>query len=286
MAILAWSLRMALGVALLAGAVLALGAWRWSRSTLELLDLMETGRRGPAFARFDFDALASLPAPVQRYFAAALTEGQPLVSAVTITQRGSFNLGSERESWAPFHARQRVVIQPPGFVWDARVSAMPGVRVHVHDAYVAGEGVLRPSVLGLFELTELRGGGEVAKGELLRYLAEAAWYPTALLPGQGITWEPIDARSARATLVDRGVQVSLHFVFGADGLIESVFAERRGRTVGKSIVMTPWEGRWYDYQTRAGMRVPLSGEVAWLTPEGRKPYWRGSITSIDYEFTR
>jgi hypothetical protein len=35
---------------------------------------------------------------------------------------------------------------------------------------------------------------------------------------------------------------------------------------------------------RDGMRVPMTGEVAWLTPQGRKPYWRGTIGRLDYEF--
>ncbi len=33
------------------------------------------------------------------------------------------------------------------------------------------------------------------------------------------------------------------------------------------------------------MRVPMSGEVAWLLASGRKTYWRGRITSLRYEFT-
>jgi hypothetical protein len=29
--------------------------------------------------------------------------------------------------------------------------------------------------------------------------------------------------------------------------------------------------------------VPLDGEVEWLLPEGKKPYWRGHIDEIDHE---
>jgi hypothetical protein len=56
--------------------------------------------------------------------------------------------------------------------------------------------------------------------------------------------------------------------------------------VGGRVVPTPWEGRWADYQLRDGMRVPTSGEVAWLTADGRKAYWQGQITSLSYEFAR
>jgi hypothetical protein len=54
--------------------------------------------------------------------------------------------------------------------------------------------------------------------------------------------------------------------------------------VGDKVVMMPWEGRMSYYQQRDGLRVPLTGEAAWLTEGGRKPYWRGTITSATYEF--
>jgi hypothetical protein len=98
-----------------------------------------------------------------------------------------------------------------------------------------------------------------------------------------VRWEAIDEQSARATLADGAVSVTLTFGFAADGTMQSVRAEARGRTVAGQVVMTPWEGRWSDVQVRGGMRVPLSGEVAWLTPQGRRPYWRGTISSIEFE---
>ena len=62
--------------------------------------------------------------------------------------------------------------------------------------------------------------------------------------------------------------------------------ESRGRVVGGEVVPTPWRGRFWQYEERGGMRVPLDGEVAWLPPEGEKPYWHGHITEISYEFAR
>jgi len=41
------------------------------------------------------------------------------------------------------------------------------------------------SLFGLISLANWRGTPEVAQGELMRFLAEAAWDPTALLPSQG-----------------------------------------------------------------------------------------------------
>jgi hypothetical protein len=101
-----------------------------------------------------------------------------------------------------------------------------------------------------------------------------------------VRWEALDERSARATLADAPLSLTMIFTFGADGLIESARAEARGRLVGGRIIATPWEGRWTNYRMRDGMRVPMTGEVAWLLPAGRKPYWRGTITALRYEFAR
>jgi len=118
----------------------------------------------------------------------------------------------------------------------------------------------------------------------MRFLAETAWYPTALLPGQGVRWEPVDEHSARATLTDGATTVTLLFRFDPAGLVRSVQAAARGRTVGSQVIPTPWEGHWSNYQWRDGMLVPTEGEVAWLLPQGRQPYWRGRITRIAYTF--
>ena len=42
-------------------------------------------------------------------------------------------------------ADRNVITRRPGFDWDARIMVLPGVPAHVHDAYVAGEGLLRRS---------------------------------------------------------------------------------------------------------------------------------------------
>ena len=99
-------------------------------------------------------------------------------------------------------------------------------------------------------------------------------------------WEARDDRSASATLQEGNTSVTVLFTFDERGLIEAVRAEARGRAVGGEVVPTPWRGRFWNYEERGGMRVPMSGEGAWLPPEGERPYWRGHITEISYKFVR
>lgn len=268
------------------GGTVAAGRFRWRGATRDLVDRLELSRMPLTPTRYDPAELDGLPPPVQRFFDAVLTSAQPMVAAVTLEHAGTFNMSETGERWRPFTSAQRVATRRPGFVWDARVRVAPGLGVRVHDAYVAGEGVLRAALFGLVPVVDLRDTPGLAEGEFLRWFAETAWYPTALLPSQGVEWAAVDDRSARATLRDGDITLTLLFRFDDAGLVESVRAETRPRTVDGTIIPTPWEGRWRRYERRDGMLVPLEGEVAWILPSGPHPYWRGRITRAVYEFAR
>lgn len=139
---------------------------------------------------------------------------------------------------------------------------------------------------GLMFLMMLLGPslGGIARGELLRHFAERVWFPTALLPSQGVVWQAADDTSANATMTDGPITVTMLFRFGTEGLVESIFVEGRATTVGTETVLMPWECRMSNYQTIEGMRVPLTGEALHITPEGEKPYFKGTIETMDYQF--
>lgn len=263
---------------------LIFGKRRWESETRKLRARLDAARRPVRPKTVDFNELQSLPAPVQRFFRMAVKEGQPMVAAVQVRHHGTFNMGEAVDQWKAFTSDQMIVAQRPGFDWDGRIALMPGVAARVHDAYIAGEGLIHASLVGCFTLADVRGVLAVAEGELMRFLAEASWYPTVLLPSQGVRWQSVDDRSALATVTDDGISATLRFTFGESGLIETVRAEARGRMVKGEMVPTAWEGRFWNYGERGGMRIPMDGEVAWLLPEGAKAYWRGKIMEITYRF--
>jgi hypothetical protein len=276
---------LALGVLLAAvAAAMLFGSLRWRKRTRDLRAELAASTGGPAPKAFDPRELEALPAPVRRYFHAALRDGQPIVESARLATEGEFLMDAEKKTWAPFTADQAFVARPRGFDWDARIRMAPGLAIFVRDAYRGGAGLLRAEVLGLVTVADQTPTPDLARGELLRWLAEAPWFPTALLPTQGVRWEAVGDDRARATIADHGIAASVEFRFGSDGLVTSVFAPDRPRTVGAANIPTPWEGTWTAYSPRNGMRVPSAGEVAWILPAGRLPYWRGRVRSVVYSF--
>jgi len=293
---LLWAGALACMLAAAAAALAAFGSRRWADRMLHLARRLEAARHDEALrasrpsqpTHYDPRELEGLPAPVQRYFRAVLADGQPIIAAVTINMAGSMNMSATAEQWKPFTSTQRVVTacagSCPGFMWDARISMLPGLAVHVVDSYVAGKGLLHAAILGLFTVAEVGGDGEIARGEFMRFFAEAPWYPTALLPSQGVQWAAVSDTSANATLTDGPLSLTLMFHFDGAGLIDTVRAEARGGMVGKALVMRPWECGLSDYQVRNGMTVPMTGEAAWVMPDGRKTYFIGAVKSMVHEF--
>ena len=257
------------------------GALRWRKQTTAFRAVMHSAQVRTATNAYNPSEMEALPPPVQRYFRAVLREGQSMVSSVRLTQQGRFLLSEAKAVWQPFHATQLNTTQPPGFDWDARIRMAPGLSVYVRDSYALGAGSLHAAMQGLVTIARMHGTPQMAQGELMRYLAEAVWYPTALLPSQGIRWDGIDDTSARATLTDGAVAISLVFSFNLDGTMATAWASSRPRSADQS---APWLCRYRDYVERSGMLVPLEGEVEWQLQSGPEPYWRGRLTGIKFKF--
>ena len=277
----------AAGTAVGTAAIAAVSNALWTRDTGHAIDrlLTRTSTNAPSDARvttFSPTDLARLPAPVSRYFSFALTPGQSLIRHARVQWSGEFRLSPEAP-WKPFTAQQHFTLDPPGFMWDASIRMAPLVSVRVRDEYVAGEGAMLGKIAAVVPVANQRGTPEMAAGALSRYLGEAVWFPTALLPSAGVTWSALDASSARATLADAATVVSADFHFGGRGEIVAVTMTRIRDVNGRGVA-TPFEARIDGEHRRvSGMMVPAGGEVAWILPTGRFAYWRGRVVDARYD---
>ncbi|WP_211167885.1 DUF6920 family protein [Pseudanabaena yagii] len=258
---------------------------RWWSETDQLRVNLINGQQPIQPKVYDSKEIEGLPDPAQRFFKTVLQEGQAIITKVEFSQHGQFNMNEMEDKWHKFNATQLVVTQRQGFDWDAKIQMMPFVNVFVHDTYLLGEGHLQASLIGLFTVAKMHNIPELNQGELLRFLAESVWYPTSLLPSQGVIWEAIDQHSSRATLTDGKTTASVVFQFDTEGLITSMRAEARCyRVIGDKLTFMPWVGKFGEYSDHNGMRIPLEGEVGWEHPEGARLYFKGKITKISYEF--
>jgi len=252
----------------------------WRRTSTEMERAIGSDNRGTQ-GRLTAEQLASVPAPVARYFRRTLCEDQRIIRSARIRQTGEFFLNG---AWRPMRARQVFSASPPAFMWDARISAAPFMPVYVRDSYVAQRATMRADMLALYPLVNQSGSPELNAGALLRYLGEAAWFPTRLVPGEGLTWKPVDDERAEATLSDGSTTVSLQFRFDDQGDLIELYSPGRFRGVNGAFVPTPWRVRALGQEVVGGMRMMTPAVAEWVLPEGPLPYWRGRIRDIEYRY--
>jgi hypothetical protein len=265
--------------------VVAVGVWLGSRRQQSALsaqiDRLVHGStsRGSAIGADD-RSLEGLPAPVARYLRLALPTKRDL-REVRIRQVGTLRTDVNSERWMPFEAEHIVVPPTTGFVWNASVQVVPLIHVRVRDALIEGKGSGQVSLLSAFTVSAAGDSPEMNSGSLHRYLAEAVWYPTALLPSSQLTWSEIDATRSLAMLTSHGVSVSLEFRFAESGEVVGIFTPGRWGTFPEGYRQVPWEGHFRDYRERNGVVVPSEGEVGWYVGDQWRAVWKGRITGFD-----
>jgi hypothetical protein len=226
------------------------------------------------------EGLDALPTPVARYLRWALPES-PSMGLVRLRQRGTLRTDTGTDRWMPFEAEHLVAPGAIGFLWNARVTVAPLLHVRVRDAYIAGEGSGHVSLLSALGVSAAGGTPEMNAGSLHRFLAEAVWYPVALLPSPTLQWSPIDANRALATLIDGGISVSLEFRFAGTGEVTGIYTPARWGRFGEGYAQRPWEGHFRGYERRNGVRVPTEGDVGWYVADEWRAVWQGTILEFD-----
>lgn len=231
----------------------------------------------PADARFNPRSLADLPEPARRYLAAAIAPGTPLARSARLTMEGRMRLQGE---WFPMHATE--TLSAEGFVWMAGVER-GGTPVDVWDSLGPEGGRMRAWLMGLVPVVR-SGGDDLTRSAAGRLAAELIWLPAALLPEAGVTWEAVDADTARATFDVAGQTSALHLRVDAAGHLTALWLERRGdpERSGTFRAMV-FGGDVAESAAFGGFRIPTRLTAGWGYGTGEyAPFFDATITGADF----
>ncbi len=227
------------------------------------------------------DDLAPLPDPVQRYLRYAGVVGKPQVRCVRVKQSGLMRT-APTQSWMPIQAVQYTTLAGSlSRTWYAEAKKGPLTVMRGHDRYDNGSGHMLIKLFSLFNVADVRGP-EIDISALIIFFNDMVMWPTAFLD-KALTWEAIDATSARATLQLFGRRASavLHFNERAE-LIDFV-SEERYQIVGKDYRRTKWSTPLRNYREVNGFHIPTEGEAIWRLPEGDFEYIKVKLDEVLYD---
>jgi len=230
-------------------------------------------------ATFTADLLTDLPAPVQKYFQYAVPIGHPLLESAQIKQTG-FYRGAPDRDWMGFTSTEYMTAHDRAFIWHVRMQPAPIFWIEGRDHYLNGEGSMLIKAFSLMPIVNAQPEPGINQSALSRYLLEAMWIPTALLPRDDLRWEAMDANHARMVVTDEtGFETWVEYTFNDVGEI----VEGKGNRF-----LNGEEGIWKaiasDYSTFDGVRVPTENTAYWLTDDGEWDYVRMHTENVIFNF--
>jgi hypothetical protein len=214
--------------------------------------------------------LAPLPDPVQRYLRLTGVVGQPRVQNYRLHFRGRIRSAPD-SAWMPFEAEQHSFADQPTRLFHMR-ARMFGLPVDVFHRLIDGHATMRVKVFGAIPMTDA-SGPEMDRAETVTLFNDMCLLAPGTLVGPGITWQPVDARSARAQFTNAGQTISAELLFDANGWLENFVSDDRSRsspdgTFTQRRFSTPVR----DYRAFGPLTLAAYGEARWLLPEGEFVY--------------
>jgi hypothetical protein len=251
------------------------------RVAAEAAELLAATSNGVPCRTIDRGALRCLPTPVRAYLELALGQRGTAPRNLRLRHAGRFKPALEGP-WRDIVGAQYYSADPPGFVWWGRVKIAPGVWLDARDRSLHGAGNMVVALESTLELFD-RSGPELDQGALLRLLSELVLLPSALADARYVSWSPIDASSARATLTLEGRSVSGVFELDEQGLPRR-FSAQRYRDGGRApAVLAPWSGDYRDYRRVAGLLIPHALRGYWHEGNRALQYVDFELTSVEYD---
>ena len=196
-------------------------------------------------------------------------------TTVRLKQTGRMKQRLGATSWMSFTATQTIDTGECAFDWRARVG--PFGMISVRDALQGGQGRLDVMALGVIPVARAERSSALMRGELMRYLAELAWAPDAILLNTTLRWreDGPDRLAVSAGVGETAAEVTL--TLDGEGRIAGAFAPDRPRSATAPVLPTPWRGRFSDYRRHGNIWLPFAGEVAWEIDGKETIYWQGQI---------
>lgn len=225
----------------------------------------------------DQPAVADLPPPVRRWVAFTFEDPAAVrATHIEIGMEGQFRRPLT-EGFNDMAGSTVSATNAAAFVFSGKTTVFPGLWALAYDAYADGEMEMKAKIMSTLTVVDERETPELNQTSLQRWLLLSPTYPSALLPGGLVRWEPVDADHARATVEADGQKASLLFTFGEEGNIEEVNAEVDGD------LTTPYHGSGEhialaDYREVGSMTLPHEFVVARAAGGEQFPFFDGVIT--------
>lgn len=230
-------------------------------------------------ARFSPTLVAHLPPPARKFLTFAIRPGTPLYTVAELKMTGLFALGDKHAPrYIPMTASQ-VLAAPQGFIW--AMTGGHGLRA------LSGSDSARWTrfwLAGLLPVARFGGNRDHARAAFGRCAAESVfWTPAALLSAE-VSWEAIDASTARFTMTHSALSQTVDIVVDEHGQPRQVSFQRWSNANPQGrYQQQPFGGILSDFREVEGFCLPMQVEAGnFFGIDDYFPFFIAKVTSIRF----
>ncbi len=188
-------------------------------------------------------------------------------------------MSSSQKKWYDATAYQHFSIETPAFEWKVNLKINPFVKFSGINRFVNGEGKMSIKLFGIIPVVNAKNNQKIDQATLQRYLAEIVWFPWAL--HSGISWEPINDRSAKARLCFKPTNEAGVFYFDETGSFEC-FETMRYKDSKKDSPLKKWTVTALKTEKGNGINIPVELKADWELEDGNWTWLKLTVTKIEY----
>jgi hypothetical protein len=231
---------------------------------------------------FNHEELKDHPELIQNYFSKVVKEDSEIPLFISVKQKSEFKTDLNSE-WFPMSADQYFTTNEPNFVWFSELETSSFFWINAIDSYINGTGNMLIKFNSSITIAD-SWGIELDKSGLFRYISEAVFFPTKLVPSENLSWNVLDSNIAEIKFENGDLSVVAKLFFNSDNLIERIETYDKYRAFDDGFRKSLYSVYFSRYKLMANsFLVPTYMETEWTLPSGLFKYGKYNIVDIQYE---
>jgi hypothetical protein len=231
---------------------------------------------------FTYSELEDQPNLVKRFFRSVVSDSILIPKFVTIEQSAQFKTDVNSD-WKQLKATQYFSTELANFIWVSEMKTSKFFWVNAIDSYINGKGNMLIKLNSSITVAD-SWGIELDKSGLFRYISEAVFFPTKLLPTKNLLWNILDSNLAEIKFTNSANSIVAKLYFDTEYKITKIETYDKYRALGENFEKSLYTVYFSNYKTvNNHFKVPKKMEVEWDLAAGKFNYGKFKIDEITYE---
>ena len=218
---------------------------------------------------------------MQRYLRTTGVVGQPRVHNFRVRLHGRIRNGAEA-GWMPLAAEQYNFIDQPARLFYLNGSMLM-IPVQGYHRYMGPLATMQVKAAALVPVVDV-AGAEMNQGETVTMFNDMCVMAPATLIDPAIVWEPVDARTAKASFTNAGYTIRAELSFNEAGELTNFSVRRSISDIahGKTVKKARWSTPLGRYRSFGSVRLASGGEGRWHEPGQEYAYIELTLDDVQY----